>query len=314
MLKHWKSKYPNTFALFPNIHHDLEIDDQDYLSQLLLFLEKSGAGLLNDIVLKHIVHHSLHSFDYLYTIKESLEILSHSIELSLEPLTFLVATQNHRVCVQFILKALKNDLKMPQALDFLTHQAHLDNLSQAMSIFEQSDFGFYQEHLEKLAVLSKVLANPLCQTIFDARLRGFSDYTMLSDPLKTLNTTEIINQIWHSSNEDTQIQIFFDYFAQFRPLPLSQKYMVFVDVAERVAREVELSDSRDMKGIFDTIKYRVASNIERDDLYSTRTYQHHMAQIWSELSQLGYFSGYQSIFRNAQTEPYLASPHSFYGK
>lgn len=309
MLKHWQSKYPKNFDDFPNIHLELEIEDQTYLSKLLFFLERSGAGLLNDIVLKHILYHSLHTSDYLYTIQESLEILSHSISLSLEPFTFLVATQNHRVCVQFILKALKNDLEMPQALDFLTHQ-NLDGLSQAMAIFEQSDLGFYQKHLNKLKVLSKVLSNPLCQTIFDARLRGFSDYIMISDPLKNLNTTEIINQISQSSNEDTQIQIFFDYFAQFRPLPLSQKYMIFVDVAERVAREVELSRSRD----FDTIKYRVASNIERDDLYSTRTYQDHMAQIGFELNQLVYVSNYQSIFRNAQAEPSFASPSSFLGK
>lgn len=318
MLKNWQIKYPNSFLPYPNIDIDLDIEDQAYLSELLLFIENAGPGLLNEAVLNHILPNSLNTNYYLSNIKESLEILIQSIPLSTELLTFLVSTKNPRICAEFISTSLKNWINITESIHFLSQLPHLDGLSRAMNIFERSDFGFEQEHLEKLKILSQILANPLCQTIFDARLRGFSDYTIASDPLQSLNTNEIIDQICESDDKETQIQIFFDYFTQFRPFPPSQKYMVYVNVADKIEIELQSPDIntslQDIKNIFDQIKYRVARDIESEDLYSTRTYQDLMTQIWSELNQVHHVPGYQGFFTNVKREQTSPSPSYFCGK
>lgn len=318
MLKNWQNKYPNSFLPFPNIDNELSTNEQVYLSELFQFIEKTSSGLLNEEVLNHILHNSIYTNYYLYNLKESLELFTQFSPLSPEVLTVLVSTKNHRDCVEFISKALKNEIDITDALHFLSHHAHLDGLSRAMYIFERSDLSFRQEHLEKLSILSRVLTNPLCRTIFDMRLRGFSDYTIVSCPLVSLNTDEIIHQVIDSKDEDRQIQVFFDYFAQFRPFPPSQKYMIFVDVTDRVANELESTDlsvyPNDLERIFNQIKYQVASNIERDDLYSTRSYQDHMTQIWLALNQLHPVPSYQGFFTDTQSEQTFQSETNFCGK
>ena len=147
--------------------------------------------------------------------------------------------------------------------------------------------------------------NPLCQTIFDARLRSFSDYSQSFEPLGYHSVADrIITSLQESADEEQRIAIFFDYFTHYRPFPGSQRYIVDIDLADKVlnalttycqeriaainTREDYLTTKQLIKQIqhcggnqflFDTIKYDVASAIEAEDMCSMRTYADHMNAI-----------------------------------
>lgn len=212
--------------------------------------------------------------------------------------------------LNFIGRALKAGVNFPIILNFLSQNVALEGLSRALTLFDLSRrFSYRQEHFAWFGLLSKVLANPLCQTIFDARWRCFSDYMLPSEPLKPDDADAIIERL-ASLAEKNKVRTFFDFFVRFRPFPGSQDYIVEIDVADRVntalyfyckatiaaiktqadfrAAQKMITALRKSGGdvsIFHKIKYEVASSIESADFCSTRDYSMLMDIIWSALNQ-----------------------------
>ncbi|HBD9374799.1 TPA: hypothetical protein KLD42_001673 [Legionella pneumophila] len=329
MLKDWQVKFPKSFEQFPNLFTELDFEEQEYLSQLLHLINNAGTGLLDEETVSRIFDNSSHiseltalislisnlkclnksMLNYLFTnhylpdLQESIDTLSSQTSLSTDVVTFLFSTKNPQDCVEFMMRALKNGVDLTNIVNYLSQHVDLAGLNRAITLFDLSSFNYKQEHFPKFSILSSVLANPLCQTIFDARLRGFSDYSELSEPLPSIDANEIINQLVDLVDEETKAQIFFDFFVPFRPFPPSQKYIVDVDVADKVARVLqapEMKSTLRMKNgvrvVFDKIKYEIASHIESEDLCSTRNYKDLMNEIWSILNQLHKGHGYQGFF------------------
>jgi hypothetical protein len=332
MLKDWQIKFPNSFAQFPNLFTELNFEQQEDLSQLLHLIEKEGAGLLDEATVNHIFENlsNLSELTYLLTLisnlkclnkpmliclftnhylpalQESIETLSSQTILSADTVTFLFSTRSSQDCVELMLRALKNRVDLGTIRNYLSQHVALEGLSRAISLFDLSSFSYKQEHFQKLSILTRVLANPLCQTIFDARLRGFSDYSEISEPLRSTEADEIINQLADLVDEETKVRIFFDFFVSFRPFPPSQKYIVDVDVVDKVAGVLQAPEMKEtirmkdgVKNVFDRIKYGIASDIESEDLCSIRKYKDLMNEIWSALNQQYKGHGYQGFFAEA---------------
>lgn len=180
-------------------------------------------------------------------------------------------------------------------------------LSGALELFELSSLS-PMDNLNRVDLLSQTLANPLCQVIFNARLRLFSDYSEGSECLGVTQANQLIEITCSSTVADTRVKNFFDYMAQYRPCPPTQKYMVDIDFQDEVCsalrREYEaLAESRGPdealhaieasldacqnhqmdSSLFDTIKYSVASQVESTDYYSMRGYDDLMRSIWEAL-------------------------------
>ncbi|MDA9272025.1 hypothetical protein N9Q05_01410 [bacterium] len=191
---------------------------------------------------------------------------------------------------------------------FLSQEKRIDGLSRATTLFELSSFDYSLENLEHVGLLADVLANPVCQAIFDARLRRFSDYTTYSEPINTTFADDLITQLYAEPDVDKRIPLFFDALSTLRPFPPSQKYMKGLTVADEVmiklkahcneiiqtidSREDYANAQRMIKPLrrqggdhvmFDAIKYAVATAIVSGDLYSTLSYDELMAEIRTAL-------------------------------
>lgn len=334
MLKDWQIKFPRSFERFPNLFINLDLEGQEALSQVLYFLEQTETGLLDEETVSHLFANSSYLSELIYLIsflsglkclnkpmlnylvtnlslpalQESMEILSAQTHITAEMAAFLFSTRNPQDCAAFMTRAFTNSVDLTVVLNFLAQHVALDGLSRAITLFDLSSYGYRKEHFLRFGALTKVLENPLCQTIFDARLRGFSDYTIISEPLSSIDADEIVKQLIDVIDEEAQIRLFFDFFAEFRPFPASQKYIV--DVGEKVtaalmnycestiaaiaspqdclqaqAMIATLRKEGGNKIIFDKIKYEIASEIESEDLCSMRTYDRLMDEIWLALNQ-----------------------------
>ncbi|AUH71275.1 hypothetical protein [Legionella sainthelensi] len=336
MLKDWQIKFPNSFAPFPNLFTELDLEQQETLSQLLHLIEQAGVGLLNDDTVFHILNHAsylseltclitliselkcmnksmlnhLLTHHYLPDLQESIDVLSKHMMLTSDVVKFLFSIGSPQDCVGFMIRALQKGVGLTVILNYLSQNVTLEGLNRALTLFDLSGYSYTPEHFPTFSVIAKILANPLCQTIFDSRWRSFSDYTIISEPLNSTDADEIIKQLVDSVDEETKIRIFFDFFASFRPFPPSQRYIVDVNIGDKVTTALTnycrlriaaiASDESSLqvqkmiatlrqKGgdqiIFDTIKYEVASEIESEDLCSMRKYQDLMDEIWVALNQ-----------------------------
>lgn len=192
-----------------------------------------------------------------------------------------------------------------------------DNISRAMTLFTQSTLNPSVSNVNKYIVLAEVLLNPLCQTIYDARLRGFSDYIEPSEPVDASFATTLINSVFKEKNPEKRVAIFFDSLLAIRPFPPTQKHMVFLDVNDIVLSQLTMhctpmidrteSDERAQpkidtlssidgnEDIFNELKYSIAATIVSEDLYSEDNYSELMEKIkramfGSELEKESVFS------------------------
>ena len=194
-----------------------------------------------------------------------------------------------------------------EASPILIQEIALNNTeseSRAMTLFVHSKLDDSYDNLNRFIVLAEVLANPLCQTIYDARLRSFSSYSDTSDPIDSTFALDLINQLYTEQNKERQVAIFFDACAQFRSYPPTQKYMTDLRVddavlmalnlhclsmIERIDSALDYQQTQQMinklhtlggdQALFDQLNYSIATTIETDDLYSQRSYQQLMDEI-----------------------------------
>lgn len=206
--------------------------------------------------------------------------------------------------IDFITRALKAGNHLTEINHFLLHEVALEGLNRAVTLFDLSSRDYRKEHFPLFRVLTHVFANPLCQTIFDARLRCFSDYYVPLEPLNSLHADFIINQLYFLNDDESRVCTFFDFFSEFRSFPGSQKYIIEVNTDDHVTRELDfyfqskietIENKEDYfwvremitkvrtqggdKVIFEKIKYNVASAIEAEDFCSTRNFNQLMHQI-----------------------------------
>lgn len=274
MLKNWQKKFPQSFKGHSNLFTELTYSEQEALSDLLLELDE--LELLNEHSINCILDNATNPIEY----------------------------------IQLITRMLKAGINVELIPDVLSKFIAPGGLSRAITLFELSSFAYNEEHLFKFCVLTQVLANPLCQTIFDARLRSFSDYTIPEEPLRPQEATQLIQQLYDLQDEESKIRAFFDFLAPFRPVPCSQRYLTETSSATQVAIALEIycaskieaitsyQDSVKVKEMihllqtqggnethFEAIKYIVASNLEAENWASTKDYDQLMHEIWQTLTQ-----------------------------
>lgn len=217
--------------------------------------------------------------------RHSLCALLNSIESS-EPQTLDEADRLYRILdtlksyAAFMQRALANHVHLSVIQTFLSEQITPEGMSHAIDLFNLSHFSYNTQHFKTFKILSDLFENPLCQTIFDARLRTFSDYDDPSEPLNFDEADNIINQLISLRDQEARVRAFFDYFASFRPYPSSQRYFRAIKAADIIPR----FNTRNASD-FDHMKYEIASHIESEDLCSTRTYDDLMQEIRDALNQ-----------------------------
>ncbi len=329
MLKSWQNKFQKSFEAYPNLLMQLTPQQQEQLADLLTTVEQSD--LLNDESLRKLLSfskwyldelvylikklaesHALNqsTFDYLFTtssfceLNNNLRWLDDHKLLTAETINSLFSTPYFCSSVQLIKRALREKFPFESIIKFLSRQNDLSGLSRAMTLFDLSGQPYTKEQFKALEILISVLANRLCQIIFDARLRNSSDYSELSEPLSADAAVSILSQLQTVQNQEKRIALFFDFFADFRQLPPGQDDLVQVDVAEEVTKVLrdycslmvaavdsqqdylrasktlrELQKNGGNQALFDDLKYRIASAIEFADLCSMRQYEPLMDEI-----------------------------------
>ena len=320
MLDAWQNKFPLAFADQKDYISKLTISEQLTLSEILEELDHNKI-LNNNLVANILVRAPENLSSIAFLVKNLCQInclneASIAVLLSANPLHKLVddfkvidsLDENLKdCCVDFFKNYSFQHHKIESLLNFISHDVELNGLIDAMQLFKFSSFKFTEKNLDIIKTLSQVLANPLSATIFDARLRCFSDYSQPTEPLQDIEVADlIINELIKHSSLEVKIHKFFDYFAEFRPCPESQKYMddiyINVDWLVRSAIEdycekliqsiksqqdyqnikklvIELKTKGGNKEICNSVKYQVASAIESEDYYSFRSYTYLMSEI-----------------------------------
>ncbi len=302
MLRDWKIKFPQCFAEYSTFFTSLTQSDEACLSRLLAMVERSD--LLDEETVRCLLDKScdqLHELAYWVDKLAELHCLNRATLQDIFGAYSLADLKEH---VGYL---AEHGLAPGDFKHVLSQQGALNSLSRAIPLFDLGGLD-YHEHAQAFIVLAETFANPLCQTIFDARLRAFSDYSVPSDPVNLYIAGDIIQKLRVLPDEESRIHTFFDFFASHRPFPESQKYIVEVDVAAEVAMALEsycvsvikaiaspedyerarrvirkLQTEGGDKVIFDKIKYSVASAIESQDWCSTRHYAQLMDEVWQEL-------------------------------
>ncbi|MDI1351898.1 MAG: hypothetical protein PSV35_03870 [bacterium] len=332
MLKEWQEKYPKIFAAYPNLTHKLSAEKQTMLDSLLNHI--SQKHLLTDTIINRLLVDTSVVKERLYLIEKLIELkyfsqssLEHLLNhedlgslylavsamdrnslLSVGIVQLLLATSAPQACTQFISQALHAKSDLNAIITFLSGPIKTADLSRSFTLFDYSSFTYTPEHFNAFALITTVLANPLCRVIFDARLRAFSDYALPTEPLKNSNyADQIIGKVCSLNHLEEQIAAFFDFFCAFRPFPDSQKYLVEINMEEQVIQTLNgylepidtlntkedflrikqlINKIKTKKGasqLFDDFKYDMASAIESDDMCSTRRYSDHMDALWTIL-------------------------------
>lgn len=274
MLSTWQKKFPQSFKNHPQLFTELTSSNQKVLAECLQ--ELAEAELLNETSLNCILDHTSNSIEY----------------------------------IELITRMLKAGVKVERIPDFISQCVAINGLDRAIKLFDISSFVYNEEYLSMFSVLTKVLANPLCQTIFDARLRSFSDYTIPDEPLLPQDANHIIQQLYDLQDDESKIRTCFDFFARYRPFPCSQRYLTETDAASQVVIALEIycitkiaeldtyQEAVDIKEMihilqthggnethFEAIKYTVASNLEAENWASTKDYAQLMQEIWQAVTQ-----------------------------
>lgn len=176
-------------------------------------------------------------------------------------------------------------------------------VNHALELFQISDLPYTLENWPKFKVLVTVMSNELAATIYLARFRTFSDYSLPEESLYPSKVQECLDKLSSLMEYEKQICYFFDFFSEYRPLPPTQKYAKDVDVLDIVESEIitycqtlirSAKTKNDyisvkqclnnfgkhgLSATFDLLKYRIASTIESEDLYSQRNYVQLMSEI-----------------------------------
>lgn len=176
-------------------------------------------------------------------------------------------------------------------------------VNHALELFQISNLPYSLENWPKFQALVTVMSNELASTIYLARLRIFGDYSAPEESLYPSKVQELLDTLSSLQDYEKQICYFFDFFAEYRPLPPSQKYAKDIYVFELVESEIttycltliQSAKTKDdyisvkeclnnfgrygLSAAFDLLKYRIASNIETEDLYSQRNYDQLMSEI-----------------------------------
>lgn len=181
-------------------------------------------------------------------------------------------------------------------------QLQPEDLALAEQVFTISGLSGNQDSIE---LLGRVFSNPLCRVIFEARRRCFSDYSEPTEVIDASFVIHLIQRLNEFSDEESRVKYFFDQFVDFRPQPLTQKYMLDepIDLYEEIkfalkqyvesikteadyqkAQEKILRQRMDKtdRSLFDVVKYTVAASIESKDLYSRRNYHDLMSEVFEQ--------------------------------
>lgn len=330
MLTSWQQKFQKSFEAYPKLFTQLTSQQQSQLSDLLALVEQSG--LLNEKNLGNLLSWSINyyldelvylieklaefhclnqsTFDYLFA-KHSLSELKASIYtladrelLTTETITFLFSTPDFCSKAQFITRASMAMVPFESIKKFLSQHIDMNGLSRAIALFDLSGLPYSEEHFNEFHIVARVFGNTLCQTIFDARLRSYSDYSEPSEPVNSRVAVTILSELGALSSQEERVAFFFDFFAELRPFPCSQRDLVDVDVADEVTKVLrsycksaiatvdsqqdylrvrkmisELQNTGGNKLVFDDVKYRIASAIESADLCSIRNYKTLMDEV-----------------------------------
>src|SRR3990167_6531319 len=227
MLTLWQKKFQKSFAAYPNLLSQLTRQEQANLSSLLTTLD--AHDVLNEDVLTDVLYWStiyltelvylieklaeLHglnptSLAYLFKhstlpeLQESLRELNHHLPLTPEIIQCLFATPYLCSSAQFMIRTLNAKVDIEFTLRFLSQHVDLNGLRHAIVLFDRSKFPYHQDHMDAFQIVASILANPLSQTIFEARLRHFSDYSEPSDPLSLKDAAKIISQLVALKNQE----------------------------------------------------------------------------------------------------------------
>lgn len=185
----------------------------------------------------------------------------------------------------------------------------VSGLPQAIELYALSSYDYSEEHRSLFYSLARLLENPLCQTIYAARWRVFSDFYEPVEPIDLAFANDLIQNLSKAS-EHEKVAVFFDTLAELRPFPPSQKYLVDLDIEQHILNALgkyclssieEIKTTADAekirhmlwclktvggdKTIFDAIKDAVGAAIESEDWASTRSYEQLMHEIWCALAQ-----------------------------
>ena len=203
------------------------------------------------------------------------------------------------------------DNKMANTItqSLLKMASNFQGLRDAIELFELSSYTYCETNRSLFYMLADLMLNKLCQTIYDARLRSFSDYSEPSEPIDADFASHLISLLADTKNAD-RVRVFFNALANLRPYPPSQKYLITVDVEQYVLHALSTYCKSIIKDIktadeyisfqqrlqrfqtfggdilaFDAIKESVAANIEKEDFASTRNYDQLMREIWNTIKQ-----------------------------
>jgi hypothetical protein len=305
MLTPWKKKFPLQF----DAHSKLMLETKENQSNLVILLTQLDEKDLLDVSMLEALLQLHESFEgYLPELHERLLDMIKRSHISTDIVILLCNSRDPISCIQFIIKC--RDTNPDSLLSFLSKRTVSNGLSWAMTLFDLSSLEYTAEYFNEFSAVATVFSNPLCRTIFDARLRGFSDYTVVSEPIDSEFANKLISDIYSEKDKEKKIAIFFNECATLRPCPPSQRYFMLIDVSAIIEEQLSsycqsmiqsIESQEDHNSVRDTIntlrttggslaifnrvKYKIASIIESDDLYSNRSYPILMDEIWQEFSQ-----------------------------
>ncbi|WP_131776450.1 hypothetical protein [Legionella impletisoli] len=254
--------------------------------------------------------------------------------LSQDEQDYIKRSNNPETCAAWIVRTHKDQEELREAICFLEQLAPINSLEQALLIFDASHYPYRRTHFHYVQTLAEVLANPLAQTIFSARLRCFGWYATPSDPLESLdNIDKFIEELYQLKTEDEKIRYFFDYFAILRPHPFSQRDIEEINIddtvcavlschCEALVQSVQTAEECEAakrfirqlrfyggdRVLFNKLKYQIASQIESKESGVTRRYDELMDDIWQHFqTPKPHMIKFSKMFVNSQ---YSAQPQS----
>lgn len=164
-------------------------------------------------------------------------------------------------------------------------------LIQTSMAFEVFEIAGRTPAQNELQIFLRLFANPLCETMFLARKRVFSDYQEdTPELLSQAHACELIEHILNLESEESRVECFFEQMREIKPLPLSQRdtieyqygaaenFMMLM-VEPRLREYLQKHQGTGLNKIHDDLKYEIASEIEKNDLCCSRTYRQLMSEI-----------------------------------
>lgn len=160
----------------------------------------------------------------------------------------------------------------------------------------------------ELQIFSRLFANPLCEIMFLARKRVFSDYQEdTPELLSQAHACKLIEHILNLESEESRVEFFFDQMREIKPSPLSQRDTIEYQygttesfmalMVQPCLREyLQKHQGTELNKIHDALRYEIASEIEKNDLCCSRTYRQLMNEIKNYLREVLYKDEAPSFF------------------